>query len=711
MRLDANLQYPYYGIFLDIRDLTPHVKQKERFSTMKTAKILTGLLLVLALILSAASMSGCDGGDKGEDIYQQVRRVARTELWTEINSGKASCASVAVLDGGDVVYSEGFGVADREKNLPVTPNTIFNMGSISKTFVSTAVMLLVDEGKVELDAPVVRYLSEFRMEDSRYRDITVRMLLNHTSGMPGTAYANNNGYEYFTETNEQTLEYLARSHLKAAPGETAPYCNDGFTLAEMLVASISGQDYIGFLTEEVLEPLSLGRTGIGIAERDDSDYATLYQPDTGKKLPAEIVSCIGAGGLSSTPEDLVRFGDSFCGGDAVLSDSSVAEMSTEQPSAFAMAAMEETGVNPEMHYGLGFDLVEADSYREKGIKVIGKGGDTDQFHSMLLSVPDHGVSVAVMEAGQGSSAQAIAFEVLDSVLVAKGLMQKEEAEVSAPPQPQPIPPEYQAFAGSYCGNKNSVRLSFDFSGNTAEIVILKGGAASAPLPMTYRDGSFYMENGTELKLIAAGGRQCIITPEWGKVYITYQQRLPEVAEPLALSRDINGMQWLRRNVKPFEETEEASGHLTVSSLYPELPGFVDFNGLKLIRSPDSAGMAVDAVNDLTELTLFDKDGETWARVSDMIFSPADGANILGEGSATATIGEEGYNEWLTAGSDMVLDFVKPDKGRVIVFSPDGSAIYDSVIDAGEVNVPRGGLVELAGYPGDVFELSVSPAGD
>jgi hypothetical protein len=245
-----------------------------------------------------------------------------------------------------------------------------------------------------------------------------------------------------------------------------------------------------------------------------------------------------------------------------------------------------------------------------------------------------------------------------------------------------------------------------------ELVIVsgKGGAASAPQPLTYRDGSFYMESGTELKLISAGGRQCIITPEWGKTYITYQQRLPEVAEPLALGQDIDGRRWLRRNVKPFEETEEASGHLAVSSLYPDLPGFVDFNGIKLIKSPDSAGMAVDAVNDLTELDLIDADGGTWARVSDMVFSPADGAPPLSEGTTTVTIGEDGYNEWLVAASGLVLDFVKPDRGRVIVFSPDGSAIYDSVIDTGEVYIPQGGLIELAAYSGDVFTCQAHVAG-
>ncbi len=210
------------------------------------------------------------------------------------------------------------------------------MGSVSKTFVSTAVMVLVDDGKVELDAPVTEYITDFKMADPRYKDITVRMLMDHSSGMPGTAYANNNGYELNPTYMEDTLTYLASSHLKAAPGETAPYCNDGFTLAELLVTRVSGQDYLDFLSDRVLEPLSLDRTGTGIAERDDSDYAAFYQTDTGKKVPAEIVSCIGAGGLSSTPEDLVRFADSFSGrGPDVLSDSSIAEMIKGQPSAFA----------------------------------------------------------------------------------------------------------------------------------------------------------------------------------------------------------------------------------------------------------------------------------------------------------------------------------------------------------------------------------------
>ena len=94
---------------------------------------------------------------------------------------------MAIMDQGQLVYTEGFGMADRTRSVPVDADTIFNIGSISKLFCATAVMLLVDDGLMELDNPVVEYLPEFTMADDRYRDITVRMLLDHSSGFPGSA--------------------------------------------------------------------------------------------------------------------------------------------------------------------------------------------------------------------------------------------------------------------------------------------------------------------------------------------------------------------------------------------------------------------------------------------------------------------------------------------------------------------------------------------
>jgi hypothetical protein len=142
-------------------------------------------------------------------------------------------------------------------------------------------------------------------------------------------------------------------------------------------------------------------------------------------------------------------------------------------------------------------------------------------------------------------------------------------------------------------------------------------------------------------------------------------------------------------------------------LSPELPGYVDFGGIKRIESPAFAGMMSDVVRDLTELTLLNKNGQTWARVSDMIYCPVDSAVPLLNGNSTATLGKDGYNEWLKASEDLILNIQKPNNGRFVVFSTAESPTYDSAIDTGEVFVARGSLVELVGEPGDMFKVGAT----
>src|SRR5690606_15392749 len=149
------------------------------------------------------------------------------------NTGRAASATVAIMDGGEVVYAEGFGMADRERGIPATPETRFNIGSVSKVVAATAIMPPVDAGSVDLAAPATRYLPGFTMADPRYEDITVRMLLSHTSGLNGTLYTGSFGYAYNPHVHEELLEALSLAHLRHAPGAMAVYTNDGFTLAEM----------------------------------------------------------------------------------------------------------------------------------------------------------------------------------------------------------------------------------------------------------------------------------------------------------------------------------------------------------------------------------------------------------------------------------------------------------------------------------------------
>ena len=119
-------------------------------------------------------------------------------------------------------------------------------------------MILVDRGLIELDAPLVRYLTDFRMADGEaYRDITVRMLLNHSSGLHGTYFLNVLTIVPFYGYAAQFRDALANERLKHAPGEMAVYCNDGFTLIELLVAAVTGQSVYRFRQKEILKPLGM----------------------------------------------------------------------------------------------------------------------------------------------------------------------------------------------------------------------------------------------------------------------------------------------------------------------------------------------------------------------------------------------------------------------------------------------------------------------
>jgi len=671
---------------------------------MRSLKKCCPVMLVIVVLVSAMLLSGCSSGSSSQANYQPTAQLARTEIWKDINAGKASGASVAILDNGAVVYAEGMGPADRTAGTVVNPNTLFNMGSVSKTFDAAALMVLVDQGKVSLDAPVTKYLPEFKMQDPRYKDVTVRMLLNHTSGFPGTYYANNMGYAFNKAVITDTMSTLAQSSLKAAPGFSGPYCNDGFTLAEMIVAKVGGEPYLNFVADKVCKPLGIPQIGASVGERPDAGICRYYQSATGKIVPPEVLSIYGAGGLSSSASDLVTFIDSFSkGGKHILSDNSIAEMTKGQPSQWAQQALKETGTNPEMTYGLGFDLTSVPKYQAKGLKVIAKGGDSDDYHSMMVSIPDKRLSVAVMEAGQGSRAPDIAFELLDSMLEAKGLMKKETKSV-VPIAPQPLPADYVKYNGYYGSEDKAYMVTVDTAQNMVNITFLINGVAANTLPMTYNGGMLYLQGKPLFKMMSAGGRDAVLVSADGG-FMVFCQKLQPLAQPQSLSMNIDGKQWVRRNVKPFEGIGMDGKEIVNSAYIPGMPGYVIFNQVKKVDSPTHAGMVTDVTRDQTELNLYPKDGQTWAWVSDFTYSPADAIGTLSKGQKQVTIGKEGYSEWFKTGQDLVLDVKKPSGGRLIVFGPDTSVVYDSEIDTGKAFAPAGSFVEVAGTAGQVFGIT------
>src|SRR2546430_16100142 len=210
-----------------------------RANVSKILRRVTAATSVRTFFLASATallLASC-GSKSSRPSYGAAIQEGQTAAQELINQG-ISAVAIALVDDKRIIWSQGFGLADRDTGQMPTPSTMFGVGSVSKMFATIAVMKLVDRGVVDLDTPLVTYLPAFRMASSGYENITVRMLLNHSSGFPGTDYRNADIRSPVPGYVGQVLQTLSMSRLKDPPGSMSVYCNDGFTITAALVEAI-----------------------------------------------------------------------------------------------------------------------------------------------------------------------------------------------------------------------------------------------------------------------------------------------------------------------------------------------------------------------------------------------------------------------------------------------------------------------------------------
>jgi len=320
---------------------------------------------------------------------------------------------------------------------------------------------------------------------------------------------------------------------------------------------------------------------------------------------------------------------------------------------------------------------------------------------MLYTLPSKGISVAVIASGAQCDSSGIAFNILSAYLEEKGIMAEEEKVVKAPVTAQPIPSELMVYEGYYCAGGEPLRIALDNGKGRLTLYVVDGNNESILSSAVYNDGFFYDGENKYYFTTVDGSRyfvECL--PNFDKIAA---EKLQSLINPLQLSIPMDGKLWLRRNAKATEGTMFLPTHVVSSSQIAGLPGYVNFNGMKNVKSADYAGMPAKSMRDLTELILVERNGATWAWLSGADYMPAELAGPLNAGANTRTIGSEGYNEWLKAGFDTILCFEVPAQGRVIVFGAEG-VLYDSMVNSGDIFVPAGSLIEVAGNPGDLFKV-------
>ena len=165
--------------------------------------------------------------------------------------------AIAVIDDGKVVYEKGFGVQSLKGKDPTTPRSLFHMASITKPFVATAVMQLVEKGRMSLDAPITTYLPYFQIADPRAKTITVRQMLTHTSGMPDEGDYGWDRPQYDDGALERYVRSLKDQKLVFAPGERMQYSNMAYEILGDAVAKASGMTFEEYVHQNILQPLGM----------------------------------------------------------------------------------------------------------------------------------------------------------------------------------------------------------------------------------------------------------------------------------------------------------------------------------------------------------------------------------------------------------------------------------------------------------------------
>jgi len=165
--------------------------------------------------------------------------------------------TVAVTRGDERVYAGAFGVRDLNTRELMKPEYIFHMASVSKLFVATAVVQLVEQGKINLDESPVTYLPYFRLDDERYKDITIRQMLNHTSGMPDVIDYEWDNPQYDEGAAERYVRSLEGEQMIADPGERWHYSNMAFDTLGDVIAKVSGQSFESYVKDHILNPLGM----------------------------------------------------------------------------------------------------------------------------------------------------------------------------------------------------------------------------------------------------------------------------------------------------------------------------------------------------------------------------------------------------------------------------------------------------------------------
>ena len=354
-----------------------------------------------------------------DSLSVEVTRVAEAFMQERRIPGLA----LGIIRNGRPVYAKGLGVARLGSPTSVTERTLFHMASVTKPFVATAIMQLVERGRIDLDAPVTRYLPYFRMKDPRASGMTIRQLLNHTAGMPDvTDYAWDRP-EYDAGALERYVRGLSDSALLSDPGTKWAYSNIGFEVLADVIAKVSGEAFEDYVQRQILTPAGMKSSTLLMSDLDSTllAWGHIHRGPTTVE-PSNVYPYnrrhAASSTLHSNVTDMLRWAminlrRGELDGNRILAESSYVRLWA--PSRDMTAELQERARQarieiPWQSYAVGLSWFVV-GYRGK--RLINHSGGDRGFRSDLYLAPDDSVAVVVMANDQTADVAKLSRAVLD----------------------------------------------------------------------------------------------------------------------------------------------------------------------------------------------------------------------------------------------------------------------------------------------------------
>lgn len=316
-------------------------------------------------------------------------------------------AAIALVQNDKVVYSKGYGLRDVHTKDPVTENTVFAIGSVTKSFTALAVMQLVEQGKIDLDTPVIKYVPDFKLADPDLtKTLTVRQIISHSSGLPR---ADDLWYQHVPASRKQVIQDMAQIKPTAKPDTMFQYCNQNFVLAGYLVEQITGQTWEEYVQQHIFDSLGMKSANFNVVDtQKGKDYSFGYLPDVlhdysavsfDKPAFKSIVPVGPAGSINVNVLDMAQWvrlqlGDGTFNGKPIISSKSLTAMHTQH---ITLAGSTEgdalRALSPEDDLGYGFAWFTGKFH---GYAMANHGGEIDGFTSDVTLVPSQNIGLVIL---------------------------------------------------------------------------------------------------------------------------------------------------------------------------------------------------------------------------------------------------------------------------------------------------------------------------